>query len=315
MDRNSWRHSDIDLPICAHVPRDRSITTEVDQMRAVILCCILIVALSVFSVEATTSTVCQTDQGVVGLAISGPLASATFIVVQGQQIHSRLSVENIGDITINVSLTWIIDSGPNDTECISVLIPSARILSPDDAESFNVDFLINTTERIVVLILVSGLGIDPATGNAVSAGAGARIEFLPGGTAYSLRVNIVDQWDRSYRGIDVFLSRDSLQYSVEQSDENGSVWYLVSNASYRLRFFENKEFKKSMIINVFEDREIQVMIPRKWAQVSPPTFPLVEIIAGFALGYFVHWFEVRRRKSKDVDSIEELWDWATGGVD
>lgn len=248
--------------------------------------------------DAAEVRLSQEDKNI-SLAVSGPMTASVFRVVKGMNLTSRISVENTGSVVCNISLGIIRDSGPVAEDAIVFYLPSVNHrLGPHESISFNVGVFVNTSERVVSIITVVGIGVD-VKGNPISAGVGARVEFYPSGPAYELTVKVIDQNEIPYSDLDISLSRESRQYCLESTDDNGTVWYLLTNGTYVLKFFRDGELIKSMDIGIWENRTIQVTVHRPESVFAPvATIHLLELGLGAIAGYFIHILEVKYRKRR-----------------
>lgn len=249
----------------------------------------------------------------IGIAISGPLVSgSSFDVVPGQRIESYIRIENTGLVPQNITFASDMTKGVLGG-IVTRTPPSVMTLLPESAAIGNVTFEIQPEASVFseILIRVTAAGFSEDNESIVHASASARIRFRLSNDSVSLHVRTLDQWNWPVPDLDISISKEHLQYRKQRTDENGSTTFILAAGLYRVRVYDNLSVLAEAVLNITDDRYFEFHIYRGLQVTTPPTFHLVELFLGLGLGYFLHWFRVKKRSRSAED---ELLEWGTSGL-
>lgn len=261
---------------------------------------VLVLALFLLPVETRAQEV--------GIAISGPLVSgSTFDVVPGQRIESYIRIENTGLVPQNITFASDMTKGVLGG-IVTRTPPSVVQILPECAAVGNVTFEIQPEASVFseILIRVTAAGVSEDNKSVVHASASARIRFRLSNDSVSLHVRTLDQWNWPVSDLDISISKEHLQYTEQQTDENGSTTFILAAGLYRVRVYDGLSVLHATVLNITRDRYFEFRIYRGLQPGTPATFHLVELFLGLGLGYFLHWFRVKRRHRELPDSGEKL---------
>lgn len=253
-----------------------------------------------------SATVTQTTDPV-ALSMSGPLVTAFYSVVPGQDVTgSYLNIQNAGTVNEDIQLEALTLSG--ELGAVQVETPQSSFrLTPRASESVYPSFSISESARpgnVTVGIIARATG-ETGEGNIASASIMAVIEFRISGTSHTLTLRIVDQQNIPWNRLQVFLSSGSIRYA-NQTLYNGSLAWSLAPQEYRIQISRNQEVLKELDVLLEGDRILELMIFRKVVS-SVPTIHLLELGIGFVLGaiFTSATSIINRRRSKNSDVVKD----------
>ncbi len=248
----------------------------------------------------------------VGIAISGPLISASFDALHGQVIGSSLYLRNTGDFDTNMSTYSVITSGPVNSIAVGCKTPHFESVTPDSTVKADFNFtILNNATGVVVLTLGCISYRNIGNGSIAFAGIESKIKFLIDPNPLSLKVRVNDEFGWPVEGISIGLWKERLEYVRQSTNDNGTTSFLLSKGLYKLRVFDKGIFLQESSLNITSDRLFVFTIKQGFQISSLPTFPIIEICVSFSLGYFVRLVEKRRKKEKvkTKNEFEEMLEY------
>lgn len=244
----------------------------------------------------------------VSIAISGPLVSGvTFDVVPGQRIESHVRVENTGLVPTSISFSPELVRGVLNG--VVSTFPSDMQLLPECAAVGDIVFEVQPNASVFseILIHVTAAGISSEDNKSVvHASACARARFRLSDHSVELHVRTLDQWNWPIPDLDISISKEHLQYTKQRTDENGSTTFILAAGLYRIRAYDNLSVLAEALLNVTRNRYFEFYIYCGLQTTTPATVHLAELVLGLGLGYFIHWFRVKRRSEELPESGGKL---------
>lgn len=261
---------------------------------------ILIMVMMLPQIQAYQIT--QTEMKPVSIAVYGECVGAFFDVAVGQTINTSFIVKNTGMEALNVS----VDYKSSDTlGAVDIRIDDTIFtLDKSIAKILDVSLSIedNSTEAIEITFTITATSISPFnSSNPISAGAVVSTWLEITGKAKTLTITILDQYERAYAGLDVYLIKDLLTYATSKVNDEGWVRFLLASGDYTANIYRKGSLVKSYNIMLTEDTNTTIHIQR---MVEIPentfiTFSVLEALLFIGIGYIIRYAEdVMRKKRK-----------------
>lgn len=280
-----------------------------------------------FLFSNTSALPSQDTSGKLGLAIAGEGSGAYYFGVVNMTIDSSFTIINIGSIAANCTIESLQSEGPLDALEISldfyncILYPQESVRVP-----FTVRFVLNASDLCSVDWSVYGEGEEhTAEGtNILSVGVTARSYFQILGRAGVLTVEVRDQRNDDFDGLNVRIRRDYLTYATKSTREGQSTFLLSVPANYSISIIRGAAEVYHHKFEMTGDMRLKVLVERPLISTPPDyTMFLLFLIGGIAIGWVAKWTSdiahkrYRSKKAKIKLGPEEkvLWDWATRGLD
>lgn len=257
------------------------------------ICFILILFLLCFPI-VNAQHITEEKNDSLGIAVYGQCINSFFNVAVNQTLNTSFNVKNVSNENISVSIEL------SEHDALEILVSDESF----NLSSFSIHLVflclkvLYDISLIDLMISVSALSINTESVNSVSTSIVAHTYFLIDAEASILNLNVYDQYERPYAGLDLSLVKDALLYNTAKTGASGFIKFILASGTYTINAYKEGMLLKSVDLFVNGTTNATIYVERTIHIIEDNfyTFNIVELMLGMFIGYCYKAYKGKKEK-------------------